>query len=82
MSKGYQRADSLAEILAKREAKKRQSSTEKCQEIVRSPKYGSLTFPYQFKRTGNKEEVIEEKDLRKEILGQLEIEKRPNQIIL
>ena len=73
MSRGYQRADSLAEILAKRAEKQRQSPAEKCQEIIKSPKYGTLANPYQFKQTGMKLEVIKEEDLRKEIPGQLDI---------
>lgn len=73
MSKAYQRADSLAEIIAKRTEKQKQSSAEKLTEIINKPKYGSLGFPYQFKQTGMKLEVIEEKDLRKDVPGQLEI---------
>ena len=74
MGKGYQRADSLAEILAKRANKQKQSSAEKLADIIKKPKYGSLANPYQFKQTGHKLEIIEEKDLRKEIPGQLNIE--------
>ncbi len=72
MSRGYQRADSLAEIIAKRAQKQKQSPADKIAEI--KSKYGSLANPYQFKQTGMKLEVIEEKDLRKEIPGQLEID--------
>jgi hypothetical protein len=80
MSRGYQRADSLAEILAKRNEKQRVSSASKMAEIIEATqhlknyKYGSLQNPYQFKQTGMKMEVIEEKDLRKEIPGQLDLQ--------
>ena len=38
MSRGYQRADSLAEIIAKRLKKQRQSSAEKLSEIIKNSK--------------------------------------------
>ncbi len=71
MSRGYQRLDALERILDKKAKVHRKSSSEKCEQL--KAKYGSLANPYQFKQTGHKLEVIEEKDLRKEIPGQLEI---------
>jgi len=88
MGKGYQRADSLAEILAKRAEKQRLTPADRCRQIVDNStvdkmstvaKYGTLANPYQFKTTGMKLEVIEEKDLRKEIPGQLDLQTKESE---
>ncbi len=72
MSRGYQRLDALERILDKKAKVHRKSPSEKCDQL--KAKYGSLTNPYQFKQTGHKLEVIEEKDLRKDIPGQLDLQ--------
>lgn len=78
MSRAYRRADalSLEQLLQNRANARKKTAPDKVQEIIARSNYGTPANPYQYKKVKNSTcgwEVIEEKDLRKDIPGQLEI---------